>query len=45
MNKEVIKAPYIAPIAELVRVSQPLNLLVSVSIEAGIEDWEEGDEL
>lgn len=45
MNRQVIKAPYTAPLAELIAIAQPLHLLVSVSVEAGIDDWEEGDEL
>lgn len=45
MNKQEIKLPYVAPVAELFAIPQTLNLLVSVSTEAGIEDWEEGDEL
>lgn len=45
MNKQVIKAPYTAPLAELIAIAQPLPLLVSVSVEAGFDEWEEGDEL
>lgn len=39
------KRQYIAPSVELVRLKQPLNLLVSVSMESGFEEWEEGDEI
>lgn len=45
MNRQEIKAPYTAPIIEMLQIPQSLNLLVSVSVEAGIEDWEEGEEL
>lgn len=45
MNRQIIKAPYIAPMAEVITIPQALNLLVSVSVEAGFEDWEEGEEL
>lgn len=39
------KQCYFAPSIERMHLAQPLNLLVSVSMEGGIEDWEEGDEL
>lgn len=44
-RRKVMKQIYITPIAEIIPFAQSLNLLVSVSVEAGIEDWEEGDEL
>lgn len=40
-NKQV----YSAPMVELIVCYQPLNLLVSMSGSAGIDDWEEGEEL
>lgn len=45
MNAPIIKQMYTAPVAELFLCHQPLNLLVSVSADAGFEDWEEGEEL
>lgn len=41
----VIKYSYSKPIVEKFPLQQALNLLVSVSMDASIEDWEEGDEL
>lgn len=40
-----MKRFYCMPLAELIQLAQPLNLLVSVSMEGGIDDWEEGEEL
>lgn len=45
MNIEELKRAYKAPHIEAFLCSTPLNLLVSVSMETGIEDWEEGDDL
>lgn len=45
MNRQFIRAPYTAPVAEAIDLPQPMNLLVSVSADAGFEDWEEGEEL
>lgn len=39
------RCPYEAPMAEVFFCPKPLSLLVSVSIEVGVENWEEGDEL
>lgn len=40
-----IKRSYEAPVAGVFFCPKPLRLLVSLSAEAGIEDWEEGEEL
>lgn len=45
MNRQVVKTLYTAPLAELVAIPHPLQLLASVSVEGGFEDWEEGEEL
>lgn len=45
MNAKMIKEFYTAPVAEMILLPMPMNLLVSVSIDAGFEDWEEGEEL
>lgn len=45
MNVVQATRPYEAPMAEVFFCPKPLSLLVSVSIEAGVEDWEEGEEL
>lgn len=45
MNIIQIKRPYRAPLVEVFLCSRPLSLLVALSAEGGIEDWEEGDEL
>lgn len=45
MNRKVAKTLYTAPVVEVLEFPQALNLLVSVSIEAGFDDWEEGEEL
>lgn len=39
------KQCYVAPLVEPIHLPSPLRLLVSISVEAGIEDWEEGEEL
>lgn len=44
MNK-TNKCPYKAPMAEIIFFAHPLQLLVSVSVEAAVEDWEEGEDL
>lgn len=41
----VIKQAYTAPALEEISLSQPLNLLVSLSVEADLEDFEEGEYL
>lgn len=45
MNAKMIKEFYTAPVVEMILLPMPMNLLVSVSIDAGFEDWEEGEEL
>lgn len=45
MNAQIMKLPYSAPEIELMPLAQPLNLLVSVSMESGFDEWEEGDDL
>lgn len=36
---------YESPMAEFIQIPDVENLLVSFSTQAGVEDWEEGDEL
>lgn len=47
MNTKVIelKTCYSIPRAERIHLQQSLHLLLSVSLEAGFDDWEEGEEL
>lgn len=45
MNVTEIKRPYKAPLVEVFLCPKSLNVLVALSVEASIEDWEEGDEL
>lgn len=45
MNAIKIKRAYKAPKTQVLFLRSPLNLLVSVSAEAGFDDWEEGEEL
>jgi hypothetical protein len=40
MKKEI----YRQPIAEIIRIDQPLNLLIEFSAEIGIDDWGDGGE-
>ena len=40
MKKEI----YQQPIAEIIRIDQPLNLLIEFSAEIGVDDWGEGGE-
>lgn len=42
---ESVKARYEAPKMEVLAFATELSLLVSLSAEGGIGDWEEGDEL
>ncbi|WP_455519351.1 hypothetical protein [Porphyromonas sp.] len=39
------RAPYEPPTAEFFATSAPQNILVQMSIELEVEDFEEGDEL
>lgn len=45
MNIEKLKRAYLAPQVEVLIGLMPINLLVSMSSSAGIDDWEEGEEL
>lgn len=45
MSIEKVKLFYISPVAEIVYMPQPLSLMASLSIEAQIGEWEEGDEI
>lgn len=45
MNIKAKKLSYVAPVVELIHVSRSLNLLVSISVESGLQEWEEGAEL
>lgn len=46
MRVNLIKPGYIAPMVEEIVYPEPLNLLVTISSgSAGIEDFEEGEEL
>lgn len=45
MNAIETKRPYRAPMVEVALCPRPLSLLVALSAEGGIEDWEEGEEL
>ena len=40
MKKEI----YRQPIAEIIRIDQPLNLLIEFSAEIGVDDWGDGGE-
>lgn len=43
--KTTDKQPYITPSVDQLRLQRPMNFLVSLSVEAGFEEWEEGEEL
>lgn len=45
MNNTKNRRSYEAPILEVFEFPIPLHLLVSVSAEAGFDEWEEGEEL
>lgn len=45
MNTIEIKRPYKAPLVDVFLFPRPLSLLVALSAEGSIDDWEEGDEL
>lgn len=46
IDEIVDKLPYTPPTADLLEFVAPQDLLVSLSMEAGIDDWEEDlDEL
>lgn len=41
----IVKKNYQAPVADVFFLTIPPCLLVSLSVEGGIDDWEEGGEL
>lgn len=43
--KTTDKQPYITPSVDQLRLQRLMNFLVSMSAEAGFEEWEEGEEL
>lgn len=45
MNIKELKQPYRAPLAEAIILSNPINLLVTASVDATIEDFETGEDL
>lgn len=45
MNANKIKEAYEVPVASRIFFSSPLNLLVTLSAEGGIDDFEVGEEL
>lgn len=45
MYMKTDKLAYKAPIVDAIEKFQNLNLLASISGSAGIDDWEEGEEL
>lgn len=45
MNVVIMKRPYLAPIAEAFTFPKTQSLLVSFSVEGGLEDFEEGGEI
>lgn len=45
MNISKIRLSYVSPVVKIHHLPTPLNLLVSASVQADIEDWEEGGEI